>query len=168
MLVDRSGRKPLMIASALISSVSVYALGAYFHLEEQRCPDAIPECADGTSHDLLRKLSWIPLVSLITFVFGMNVGLGPLPWMMNGEMYSEEAKSTSSALASATNWTTTFLVTKFSANITNAIMDSGTYFLYGSVCFACAVFVLVFVPETKGRSQEELRALFVKPIVGKK
>ena len=36
--------------------------------------------------------------------------LGPLPWALNGEMFSEEAKSLSSALSTATNWTTTFLV----------------------------------------------------------
>ena len=38
--------------------------------------------------------------------------LGPLPWALNGEMFSEEAKSMSSALSTATNWTTTFLVRK--------------------------------------------------------
>ena len=80
----------------------------------------------------MKSLSWIPLVALNTYVIGHNMGLGkqitykfdhmkeesstslfdlgPLPWALNGEMFSEEAKSMSSALSTATNWTTTFLV----------------------------------------------------------
>ena len=83
----------------------------------------------GFSQSTLKSLSWIPLVALNVFVIGVNIGLGqlnystysiftiltqtqtgPLCWTLNGEMFAEEAKSVSSSLATATNWTTTFLV----------------------------------------------------------
>jgi MFS family permease len=160
LLVERFGRKPLLLVSSVLSCISVYTLAIYFYLEENVCPQDDPGCTSGISEDLLNKLSWIPLVTLIIFVMGMNMGLGPLPWMMNGEMYSEEAKSISAALATATNWTTTFLVTKFSTNLTNAIKNSGTYFVYGSVCFACSIFVIFVVPETKGKSIQDMKEYF--------
>ena len=42
--------------------------------------------------DLVQKLNWLPLASLIVYLYGNNIGLGPLPWLMNGEIFSEEAK----------------------------------------------------------------------------
>ena len=42
--------------------------------------------------DLVQKLNWLPLASLIAYLYGNNIGLGPLPWLMNGEIFSEEAK----------------------------------------------------------------------------
>jgi hypothetical protein len=45
------------------------------------------------------------------------MGIGPLPWMMNGELFPEECKATSSSIATAINWLTAFLVTKFTVNL---------------------------------------------------
>jgi MFS family permease len=160
LLVDRFGRRTLLITSSISCGVSLMALGTYFYLDENACADDNPMCTSSISEELVKKLNWVPLVSLITFSFGFNIGLGPLPWMMNGEMYSEEAKSTSASLASATNWTTTFLVTKFSINITNAINNSGSYYLFGSVCLIASVFVFLVVPETKGKSVQEMKEYF--------
>ena len=42
--------------------------------------------------DLVQKLNWLPLTSLIVYLYGNNIGLGPLPWLMNGEIFAEEAK----------------------------------------------------------------------------
>lgn len=108
---------------------------------------------------------------------------GPLCWTLNGEMFSEEAKSVSSSLATAANWTTTFMVntrlkvdlhttnsqhpslptqvTRFSNNIACMINNSGMYFLYASVSLACFVFTFFLVPETKGKSSEEMKAHFM-------
>ena len=55
LLVDRFGRRPLLIASALTASVSLFILGTYFYLEENACPESIPNCDDGTDRDLLKK-----------------------------------------------------------------------------------------------------------------
>ena len=96
----------------------------------------------------------------------------------------------SSALSTATNWTTTFLVkrsiiytsvncflvynswitkpfksilkvTRFSTNVSNLINNSGTYFCYASVSFGCAIFTILVVPETKGKSPEDMKMYFM-------
>ena len=40
-------------------------------------------------------ISWLPLVAMIIFVFGVNIGLAPIPFILNGEIHTEEAKGTS-------------------------------------------------------------------------
>jgi hypothetical protein len=97
----------------------------------------------------------------MVYNLAFSIGFGPIPWMMNGELFSEEAKSTSSSLSTAMNWTCAFLVTKFNTNIEELINTSGTYFLYGSFVALGAVFVILVVPETKGKSPQEIKAYFM-------
>ena len=52
-------------------------------------------------------------------------------------------------------------VTKFATNISNLINNSGMYFLYASVALFCAIFIALVVPETKGKSSEEMKAYFM-------
>ena len=95
------------------------------------------------------------------YLFGLNLGAGPLPWLMNGEMYSEEAKGTSSSIATTTHWTATFLITRFAANIEEAITPAGSYFLYAGLTVGSSLFVALVVPETKGKSPLEMKAYFM-------
>ena len=50
--------------------------------------------------------------SLMLFIAGFSIGFGPVPWMMNGELFSSEAKSVGASLATATNWMCAFLISK--------------------------------------------------------
>ena len=61
--------------------------------------------------------SWLPLTALIVYRFGNNLGLGPLPWLINGEMFSEEAKGVSSSIVTITHWTSVFFVTRYATNL---------------------------------------------------
>ena len=53
-------------------------------------------------------------------------------------------------------------VTKFATNISNLINNSGMYFLYASVALFCAIFIALVVPETKGKSPEEMKTYFTQ------
>ena len=90
--------------------LSILALGVYFYIDENtKCEGgAVPasdsldlimplgqeNCVeDGTfSQNTLDSLSWLPLTSLMIYVFAFSIGFGPIPWMMNGEFFSIEAK----------------------------------------------------------------------------
>ena len=61
--------------------------------------------------------SWLPLTALMVYRFGNNLGLGPLPWLINGEMFSEEAKGVSSSIVAVTHWTSVFFVTRYATNL---------------------------------------------------
>ena len=80
--------------------------------------------------------------------------------MMNGEFFSLEAKSVSSTMATAFNWLSAFIIAKFSVDIERGVGKSGMYFMFGGVCVLATFFVLFLVPETRGRSPDEMRDYF--------
>ncbi len=107
LIVERLGRKVLLMTSAVGTCISIVALGAFFYLDEnKRCeyiydngtttlePD-FGACDNNSDIDpsTVEDLGWLPLTSLIVYVFTFSVGFGPLPWMMNGEFFSIESKS---------------------------------------------------------------------------
>ena len=75
-VVDRFGRKILLILSCASTSISIAALGVYFYLEEKlrACSADCP--THGITPELLHQLRWLPLASLMVFLFGNNIGLG--------------------------------------------------------------------------------------------
>ena len=167
-LVERYGRKILLIISSAGMFVAISSLGLFFALDEHReviCGlDAEPGCVseDGISDETMESISWLPLTSLILYKFFFSIGYGPLPWVMNGEFFPLEAKGLSSSIATAFNWFCAFLVSKFGVDIEMAVGTSGTYFLYGSVCFVATFFVFFVVPETRGKSAEDMKKYFSK------
>jgi len=79
-LVDRAGRKALMIASELGMALALSALGLFFYLKKIN---------DGV---VMPGLSVVPLVSLISFMVLYNTGAGPIPWLMMGELLPPRIK----------------------------------------------------------------------------
>ena len=70
-------------------------------------------------------LAWLPLASIVTFAVAYSMGMGPLPWVMNAELFSIESKATSSSLCASFNWLCSFLVVKFSPSLESMIGASG-------------------------------------------
>ena len=99
-------------------------------------------------------------VSIILFIFFLNIGIGPIPWMINGELFPEECKSASASLSTIVNWLMAFTVTKTVVYLQAVLGYSGTYFLYGSLTTLGAIYILLGVPETKGKSPEEILQYF--------
>lgn len=94
------------------------------------------------------------------FIFFLNIGIGPIPWMINGELFPEECKSASASLSTVVNWLMAFTTTKTVVNLQAVLGYSGTYFLYGSITTLGAVYILLGVPETKGKTPGEILQYF--------
>ena len=101
---------------------------------------------------------------MLYFLF-LLMGIVPLPYMMNGELFPEECKSAASSLSTATMWLMSFVVSKINVNLQTVLGYSGTYFLYGSLCTLGTVYIIFGVPETKGKTPEEILDYFS---IGKK
>lgn len=179
LIVEKFGRRILLIFSIFIMCISILALGIYFYLDENKwcaednsnmtttMPTPLGDHSDLCTHggtidpETVKSLGWLPLVSLTIYIFAFAIGMGPLPWTINAEMFPLEAKSTSSSTATIVNWTCAFFVSKFQSNITDGIGASGAYFLFASICALGTVFILFFLPETKGKTSEDMRAYFL-------
>ena len=99
-------------------------------------------------------------VSTMLFSFFLLIGIVPLPFMMNGELFPEECKSAAASLSTATVWLMSATVSKTVVNLQAALGYSGTYFIYGGFCTVGAIYIFFGVPETKGKTPEEILQYF--------
>lgn len=141
-LIDRLGRKILLYISSVSMILTLVALGSYYYLQNVGV-DVTP-------------YGWLPLACLIIYVLGFSIGFGPIPWLMLGEILPSKIRGNAASLATGFNWTCTFIVTKTFPNIIQAIYMHGTVWLFSVICLIGLFFVIFFVPETRGKSLEEI------------
>ena len=110
--------------------------------------------------DLAKKIEFIPVASLSLFVFAFSIGFGPIPWLMMSELFSPEVKSLESSISTTFNWTLAFLVTKFFTTMVAAVTEAGAFWMFGGFTILTFLFCFFFVPETKGKSLDEIQQLF--------
>ncbi|XP_066584242.1 facilitated trehalose transporter Tret1-like isoform X2 [Prorops nasuta] len=149
-VIDKLGRKMLLYISGATMSVTLMSLGTFFYLKE-------------TSTDV-SSFGWVPLISLIAYVVGFSLGFGPIPWLMMGEILPAKIRGSAASVATGFNWMCTFIVTKTYEDIINAIGTYGTFWMFGAVCLTGFIFVVIAVPETRGRSLEEIEKRFAGPV----
>ncbi|XP_067025133.1 proton myo-inositol cotransporter-like isoform X1 [Acropora muricata] len=108
------------------------------------------------------KFAWFAIVALMLYIAGFAPGMGPMPWTINSEIYPLWARSTGNAFATATNWSFNLLISITFLSLTEWVTPYGTFWLYGGIALSGWVFFYIFVPETKGKSLEELEHLFAR------
>lgn len=143
-LIDRLGRKVLLYISAVSMCFTLTILGTYFYLSQ--------------IHVDVSAFGWLPLVSLLIYVLGFSLGLGPIPWLMMGEILPSRIRGPAASLATAFNWTCTFIVTKTFVNIISLIGPHGTFWLFAGIVLISIIFIVLWVPETQGQSLQDIEA----------
>ncbi|CAG0914667.1 unnamed protein product [Notodromas monacha] len=102
-IIDHLGRKPLLLASNLLSAVALYAMGIFFYWKDN---------ADHFGQSFIDSWSWLPLVACVAFMVFFSLALGPVPWVMMGELFPVKYRGTASGISTMMNWAGCFLITK--------------------------------------------------------
>ncbi|XP_008545851.2 facilitated trehalose transporter Tret1-like isoform X1 [Microplitis demolitor] len=144
LIVDRLGRKILLIISGTGSALSLGALGLFFYLKDAAKSD-------------VSGIGWLPLTALIIYIATYSVGLGPLPWTIMGEMFSPEIKSKASGITVFTNFLMIVVVNKYFINIATAFGHYSAFWIFSCFCILSIFFTIFVVPETKGKSLQEIQ-----------
>ncbi|MEM8799542.1 MAG: D-xylose transporter XylE [Pseudomonadota bacterium] len=137
--VDRAGRKPLLLAGAALMAVAMLSLGTCFYLVE---------------------LGLFALVVMMVYVAAFALSWGPVVWVVLSEMFPNSIRAKALPIAVAAQWISNFLVTSSFTTMTenrwlvDTFNNGFAYWFYGVVSAFAFVFVLRFVPETKGMSLE--------------
>ena len=105
---------------------------------------------------ILKFTGLLALVCLIAYVASFAVGLGPVFWLMISEIFPLKVRSPAMSLSAVGNWTSNFLVSSFFLTLVGAISREGTFWLYAGLGVLALICFLARVPETKGRSIEEI------------
>jgi MFS family permease len=138
-LVDKIGRRPLLLISSALMALS---LGTLYYIRTQH------------SHFIYQY--WKPAVIVSIFIFAFNLGFGPLPWMMMGELFSASAKCATIALTATFSWFMALTVPYSTQLLLDISYEKTTLALFAS-CVGAFFFVIFAVPETKGKSIAEIQ-----------
>jgi sugar porter (SP) family MFS transporter len=150
--VDRFGRRPLLFTGLVGMTVSLAAVGLSFAALENQ-PD------DGATSTTVGGI--VTVLALVVFIASFAFSMGPIVWTIISEIYPNRVRGRAMAVATAVNWFAAFLVAQFFLSVVDAIGESTTFFLFSALCIVTYFFVRRFVPETKGKSLEEIQERFV-------
>ncbi|NRQ39325.1 sugar porter family MFS transporter [Nonomuraea sp. NN258] len=134
-LIDRAGRRVLLVGSLSAMAVTLVLLGLSF------------------------AAGWSPVASLafmVLYIASYAVGLGPVFWALIGEIFPPRARAGGSSASTAVNWASNFVVSLVFLPVANALGQGPTFWIFAVVSLIGALFVARFVPETKGRDFSEV------------
>jgi len=146
-VMDKQGRRRLLILAGLGMALSCASLGFYYNVTR----------ADPTATD---RLGWLALASLIGYIVAFSLGWGPVPMLFMSEVLPSRARGTASGVATLVNWALAFVVTMFFASLKAAVGLDGCFWIFGVACLLAVQFAVRYVPETKGRSLEKIEEFF--------
>nr|ACG32874.1 solute carrier family 2, facilitated glucose transporter member 8 [Zea mays] len=148
-LLDRAGRRILLIISTSGMTLCLLAVSVVFFLKDNISQDS-------NSYYILTMIS---LVGIVSFVITFSFGMGAIPWLMMSEILPVSIKSLGGSIATLANWLTSFAIT-MTTNLMLTWSVGGTFLSYMVVSAFTIVFVVLWVPETKGRTLEEIQFSF--------
>ncbi len=141
-IVDRLGRKILLLVSGVVMVVAHIALGYYFWLQEGK---------KDTS-----TIGWLPLISLVAYIFGYAIGFGPLQWVMLGELIGSEIKRFAFGIACAACLICQTFVIFYFQILIEWTSASTTFWSFSVACILATAFTIL-LPETKNKSLQQIQ-----------
>lgn len=146
------GRRPLSLFSSVGMTLSMFLLGVYLVVVEEK----------SLSSESTSDLQWIPIVLLLIYFLTSSVGFLIMPFAMNAEIFPIKIRGRATGTAACIGYLFNFIVVKIYPDMAGSMMSYGVFFFYGSFALVGGVFVYFLLPETKGKSYEEIEAYFVK------
>ena len=165
--VDKVGRRPLLIGGVATMSGALAVLAAAQKVATAASATAATAAgaagaaAVASSSSFPPPLaSWVAVAALLTYVGAYQVSFGPITWLLVGEIFPLKARGRAAALATLTNFGANAAVSLALPPLQAFAGPSATYALFSVIAAASAVLIAGNVPETKGKTLEEIEAVF--------
>ncbi|NGX62999.1 MAG: putative metabolite transport protein CsbC [Candidatus Anoxychlamydiales bacterium] len=142
-LIDKLGRRPLIIFSTLSMTICLLFLSFSFLLNPHNLPIYI-------------------MISLMGFTSSFAIGLGSVSWLINSEIYPMNIRGKAAGISTFVNWISNYLVATSFLSLIDIFGKSNTFFFFSIICFLALIFSIKKVPETKGKSFLEIQKFFKK------
>ena len=140
-LIDRVGRRPLLLVGIAGQIVGLAALGAAFHFKQ-----------------LSSSVGDIAVGSLVVYVACFAFGLGPVFWLLISEIYPLAVRGAAMSAATVANWAMNLVVAVTFLTLFHVVGRSSTFWIYGAITVCAWIFIYKLVPETKGKTLEQIEA----------
>ncbi|XP_027338179.1 inositol transporter 1-like [Abrus precatorius] len=145
-LIDHAGRRLLALVSlsGAIVALAIISAGSYF------------ETLDSTN----TVYGWIVVMGLALYTVFFALGMGPVPWTVNSEIYPEEFRGLCGGMSATVNWICSIIMFESFLSISDGFGIGVSFGILGVLAGVAFIFVLVYVPETNGLAFEEARVLW--------
>jgi SP family arabinose:H+ symporter-like MFS transporter len=140
-LVDKAGRKTLILAGTAMQTMALASVGLFYYSH-----------AGGTG----------VLTGIVFFVAGHAVGNGAVCWVIISEIFPTKVRGTAMSIATTALWTSAYLANQCFPVMQRHLGSHGTFFFFSAMAAANFVFVLAWVPETKGYGLEEISQIWLR------
>ncbi|KAN0045380.1 hypothetical protein ACTA71_005757 [Dictyostelium dimigraforme] len=145
-LIDRFGRKPLLLYGCIGMIIGLAVLGYPFY-----------DNSDPTGKIDNTKKGWIAVAGMIFFKLMFSMGLGPIPALIGSEIFPSKIRGKAMAISQLLNWAANCIVNSMYLHMVNSKLgQAGTFWFFGAISVITFFFVLILVPETKNVQIEEL------------
>jgi sugar porter (SP) family MFS transporter len=141
-LVDKMGRRALLILGTSGMVVGLIMLGIVF--------------AVGSTH-----ASTLTLVALMIYILSFAISMGPVFWLMSAEIFPMNVRAAGASLCALSNWIANFVVSITFLSLISSIGSAATFWLYAAIGIFTLIFCWVLVPETKGRTLEQIEGYWM-------
>ncbi|CAH1999149.1 unnamed protein product [Acanthoscelides obtectus] len=143
--IDKYGRKALLIFSSVLTGVCLVAIAIYFHLKI-------------IGVDVL-AVSWIPIASVMVYAAVFKIGVGLVPIVITAEIFPTNLKTIGMTMSDAMFIIGGILAIQLYQWMVKFVGLYAAFYFFGSFAFFIAIFTILFVPETKGKSLEEIQSM---------
>lgn len=143
--VDSFGRKIMLSFSNSFMCIGLIGIGTYFTLKD-------------ASVDV-HSIDWLPVASLCIFVIAFSMGMGPISYVLLGEIFLQEAKAYVAPIGQVMNFMLTFVIGLTFPMLTDTIGTGPTFFIFSAFCIIALIFTICVIPETKGKTLSEIQLL---------
>ncbi|KAK4004300.1 hypothetical protein OUZ56_006040 [Daphnia magna] len=165
LLVDRFGRRKLLMISGVCMAVSLTGLGVFVYLKTASEDLSVVDETTLAEPSVLSELGWLPLLFLISFIIAYSMGFCTVPQLIMGELFPLEYRNRLGTISASFSLGCTFIVVRTFPEMAAIMGLGGVYGLYAACCLIAVVFVAFFLPETKGKTLEEISQFFVRPTI---
>ena len=140
-LVDRAGRRPLLLIGIAGMIITLAALALSFQIQSN-------------------SLAWLAVFCLMGYVASFAISLGPIFWLLIAEIYPLKIRGLAEGSAATVNWASNLFVSLTFLTLLEKLGASSTFALYAFASIGSWLFSYYFVPETKGRTLEQIEAFW--------
>ncbi|XP_028140279.2 facilitated trehalose transporter Tret1-2 homolog [Diabrotica virgifera virgifera] len=152
-IVEKTGRRSMLLISTIGSSIPLLMLGGFFFLKHINSP-------------LVASLQWLPLTSIVAFMVTYSLGIGPIPMAIMGELFTSDVRAAGVSFIMTVMGTCLFCATTSFPIINEFLGLHWCIWMYSVFCLAGATFIYFMIPETKGKTVVEIQE-YIKSCVNK-
>ena len=139
LLLDRVGRRPLLLIGSVGMAVALAAMGIIFLIGPT-------------------KIGVLILIALLVYIVSFAIGMGPVFWLLSSELFPTRLRGTGGSISTVANWGGNLLISITFLSLIDLIGKPFTFWLYALLAVGAFIFCWFLVPETNGRNLENIEA----------